>query len=262
MLKFIHLTDTHLIAAGRALYGIDPAWRLRQAIESINREQPDAAFAIVTGDLAHWGEPAAYEALREELARLTMPVRLLIGNHDDRGHFLRAFADTPTIEGGYLQYAFTAGGIHHVVLDSNEPGVAWGQFCAARARWLDRELAASGDLPVHLFIHHPPFAVGIGAMDRISLREPGPLREVLMAHRGRVRHLFFGHLHRPLAGSWLGIPVSTVRGTNHQVALHLGDTERIGGSFEPPQYAVVLADHEQTIVHLHDFADSSVRFPL
>lgn len=262
MLKFIHLTDTHLVASGQALYGVDPAWRLRQAIDSIHREQPDAAFVIVTGDLAHWGEPAAYAALREELARLAMPVRLLIGNHDDRGHFLNAFADTPTIEGGYVQYAFTAGGIRHVVLDSNEPGVPWGQFCAARARWLERELSASGDLPVHLFIHHPPFAVGIGSMDRISLREPGALREVLMAHRARIRHLFFGHLHRPLAGSWLGIPVSTVRGTNHQVALFLDDSERIGGSFEPPQYAVVLADHEQTIVHLHDFADSSVRFPL
>jgi len=100
MLKHIHLTDTHLVEAGHALYGIDPAWRLRQAIDSINREHPDAGFVIITGDLAHWGEPAAYQALREELAALRVPVRLLIGNHDDRGHFLKACPEVPTMAGG------------------------------------------------------------------------------------------------------------------------------------------------------------------
>lgn len=262
MFKHIHLTDTHLVEAGRALYGIDPAWRLRQAIDSINREHPDAGFAIITGDLAHWGEPAAYQALREELAALTIPVRLLIGNHDDRSHFVNAFPEVPTIEGGYVQYAFNDGAMRHVVLDSNEPGVSWGVFCETRARWLADELAASGSQPVNLYIHHPPFPVGIGAMDRISLREPGPLREAITPHLRRIRHLFFGHLHRPMAGSWLGVPFSTVRGTNHQVALSLTQTDRVPGSLEPPQYAVVLAGPEGSVVHLHDFADASPRFPL
>jgi len=161
-----------------------------------------------------------------------------------------------------VQYGFTEGGMRHLVLDSNEPGVAWGVFCAARARWLADELAASGSQPVNLYIHHPPFPVGIGAMDRITLRDTGHLREALEPHRGRIRHLFFGHLHRPMAGSWLGIPLSTVRGTNHQVALELTQTDRVPGSLEPPQYAVVLAGAEGTVVHLHDYADGSARFPL
>ena len=261
MLKFIHLTDTHLVAPGRALYGIDPAWRLRQAVQSINGEHGDAAFVVITGDLAHWGEAEAYAALREELRALTMPVHLLVGNHDDRGRFLQAFDEVPTTADGFVQSSFIAGGIHHVLLDTNHPGVSWGEFCPMRAQWLAEELAVH-TLPVHLFIHHPPCAVGIAAMDRISLRDPGPLREVLLPHQARIRHLFFGHLHRPIAGSWRGIPLSTVRATNHQVALALGDTVRVPGSLEPPQYAVVLADGEQTIVHFHDFGDRSPRFDL
>lgn len=262
MLKFIHLTDTHLVAPGRALYGTDPAWRLERAVRAIDAEHPDAAFVVVTGDLAHAGEPAAYAALEERLGRLPMPVRLLIGNHDDRAAFRSAFPDTPVTPAGFVQYAFDAGGIRHVVLDSNEPGVSWGVFCEDRAAWLSDELARSADRPYCLYIHHPPCAVGIPAMDRISLRDPGALREAVLPHRARARHLFFGHLHRPLCGSWMGIPLSTVRGTNHQVALKMHDTPRVAGSHEPPQYAVVLAGADDMIVHLHDYDDASARFEL
>lgn len=261
MFKFIHLTDPHLVAAGQALYGMDPALRLRQAIDSINREHADASFVMVTGDLAHWGEPQAYSALKDELSRLTVPVHLLIGNHDDREHFRAAFPKTPSMQGSYIQYAFSVGGYRHIALDSNEPKVSWGVFCQQRAQWLTEQLATSQE-PVFLYIHHPPFPIGLPAMDRISLRAPELLRQAVLPHRAKLRHLFFGHLHRPIAGSWLGIPISTVRATNHQVALDLSAVAAVPGSFEPAQYAVVLASDDATIVHLHDFADRSARFEL
>lgn len=262
MLKFIHLTDTHLVRPGQALYGSDPARRLAQAVHSIESEHADAAFVIITGDLAHWGEPEAYVQLRSELAALRRPVHLLIGNHDDRPNLRAAFAQLPLDAQGHVQYAFSAGGMRHIALDTHEAGVSHGLFCARRAAWLAEELARAGHEPVHLYMHHPPFGVGIPAMDRIALIDPGPLLETLARHAGRVRHLFFGHLHRPMAGSWRGIGFSSVRGTNHQVALRLDDTGRVAGCAEPPQYAVVLADGEGTRVHLHDFADRSERFPL
>jgi 3',5'-cyclic-AMP phosphodiesterase len=260
-MKFIHLTDTHLVPPGKLLYGLDPQQRLRAAVQSINREHGDAALVMVTGDLAHWGEPAAYYALKDELARLCMPVHMLIGNHDDRKAFRTAFADRLTDSDGYVQFALSEQGVRFVCLDTNEPGVSWGVFCEKRATWLAEELRMH-DEPVCLFMHHPPFPVGIASMDSIALRDASWLRRAIEPHRRRVRHLFFGHLHRPLAGSWLGIPVSTVRGTNHQVALDLGTAPKVPGSHEPPQYAVVLTSPEQTVVHMHDFLDTSTRFDL
>lgn len=260
-MKFIHLTDTHLTLPRTLLYTLDPQARLRAAVQSINQEHGDAAFVVITGDLAHWGEAQAYGALMEELSRLRMPVHLLIGNHDDRALFRETFADAPVDADGYVQFAFTAGGARFVALDTNEPGVSWGMFCDRRAAWLAAELA-SHDLPVYLFMHHPPFPVGIAALDNISLRETACLRGALEPHRQRIRHLFFGHLHRPLAGSWLGIPVSTVRATSHQVALDLSAGPKVPGSHEPPQYGVVLAGQEETIVHMHDYLDGSPRFNL
>jgi 3',5'-cyclic AMP phosphodiesterase CpdA len=260
-MKFIHLTDTHLVEQDVQLYGLNPQARLRAAVDSINATHADAAFAVITGDLAHRGEPGAYELLKEELSNLCMPLHVLIGNHDDRPVFCKIFSSVPVDPHGFVQFAFTHDRWRFVGLDTHEPGVSWGVFCERRAEWLSAELS-SHDLPVYLFMHHPPFPVGMTSMDRISMREPALLRAALEPHRQRIRHLFFGHLHRPVAGSWLGIPVSTQRATSHQVALDLRAGPAVPGSHEPPQYGVVLAGDEETIVHMHDFMDGSARFDL
>ncbi|MFC0227448.1 hypothetical protein [Serratia aquatilis] len=62
------------------------------------------------------------------------------------------------------------------------------------------------------------------------------------------------------SGSWQGISFSTLRGTNHQVALDLKAEGKVPGSHEPAQYGVVLVESEQITVHLHDFDDISPRF--
>lgn len=71
---FVILTDTHFVARGRKIYGLDPAERLAAAIEVINRDHRDLAFVIVTSDLACWGEDGAYENLAAVLlARMRRP---------------------------------------------------------------------------------------------------------------------------------------------------------------------------------------------
>lgn len=261
MLKFIHLTDMHLLPVGRAIYGLDPSWRFSRAIDSINAEHGDAAFCVVTGDLTHYGQQEAYRELRECLGRLALPVHLLIGNHDDRGHFVEAFPEVPRDAAGFVQGTMETEAGVFVFLDTHEPGVSYGVFCAQRAAWLADALARSAPKPVFLFMHHPPFPVGIVSMDTISLRDTQAFAAALEPHRARVRHLFFGHLHRPLAGSWRGIPVSTLRGTNHQVALKLAQA-KVPGSHEPPQYGVVLVEEDTIIVHMHDFLDATATFNL
>ena len=55
-MKFIHLTDTHVISGNQTLYGASPLNRLELAVDSINAEHDDAEYVIITGDLTHWGE--------------------------------------------------------------------------------------------------------------------------------------------------------------------------------------------------------------
>ena len=260
-MKFIHLTDTHLVGSG-LLYGQDPAERLRQAVRSINSEHGDAAFVVLTGDISHWGDAQAYGTFAEEIGKLAMPVHLMVGNHDDAAALGEAFADLQRDENGFVQGVLDTEFGRFLLLDTYQEGSHAGGYCAKRLAWLKRQLD-SDDRPVLIFMHHPPFAVGITAMDRIMMQDAEAFHDVLAPHKPRIRHLFFGHLHRAVFGNWRGISYSCMRALNHQVALELGGpADAVAGNFEPPAYGVVLLDGQNVAVHLHDFTDASERFQL
>jgi 3',5'-cyclic-AMP phosphodiesterase len=260
-MKLIHLTDTHLVLPGLKLYGLDPAARLAAAIVDINQHQADADLAIVTGDLTHWGEPEAYALFRETMDQLKIPYVAMVGNHDRRANCLAALPAAPQDENGFVQgYRNTPIG-RLIFLDTLDEASHAGQLCQARLEWLEATLHASGaDQPLLIFMHHPPFEVGVHDMDRIALAERQAFLDVLAPYLSRVRHLFFGHVHRPISGSWRGMPFSTLRGTNHQVWFDLSTDCAHLASHEPPAYSVVLASPATLVVHTHDFLDRSPRF--
>lgn len=260
-MKFIHLTDTHVIGDD-LLYGQDPAARLAAAVQSINAGHGDAAFVVVTGDLTHWGDTGAYARLANEMGKLHIPVHLMVGNHDDAEAFAEAFPDTPRDENGFVQTAINTEAGRFLLLDTKAPEGHSGAYCTARRDWLRRQLEES-DTPIVMFMHHPPCPVGIAAMDRIMLHEAEAFHDVIAPHTARIRHLFFGHVHRAIWGNWRGISYSCMRGLNHQVALNLdAPADCISGTFDPPAYGVVLLGDDQVTVHLHEFTDSSESFDL
>ncbi|MDJ0685471.1 MAG: phosphodiesterase [Alphaproteobacteria bacterium] len=261
-MKLLHLTDTHFVPKGETLYGGDPCATLEKAVIDINRHHADADLVVITGDLTHWGEKAAFDCLAATLDPLTPPVRLLVGNHDDRAVFAETFPDQPTDEDGFVQSVHDTEAGRLLFLDTMLEGTHAGWYCAQRRAWLDRQLQAARDdaMPVFLFMHHPPFRIGLSTLDAISLQEADLFWETIEPYANQIRHLFFGHIHRPLSGNWKGISVSALRSMNHQCRLEFEPLEGIPGSFEPPAYAVVLIDGESVIVHTHDFMDQSQKF--
>ncbi len=253
-MKILHVTDTHLVPPGQLLYGLDPLERLRRCIDDIVAHHADARLLVITGDLAHRGEEAAYRALRTQLERLPMPWHALVGNHDARGPFAAVFPDAPRDESGFVQSARRLPEGDFLFLDTLEEGIHGGRYCDRRAAWLARRLDEAGDRPVFLFMHHPPFPVGIPCLDAISLQEPAGFA-ALVAGRRNIRHLFYGHVHRPVCGSWLGIPVSTMRALNHQVPFDLVTTDHVPQSHEPPAYGVAFIEDDRVTVHFHDYLD-------
>lgn len=261
-LKFIHLTDTHVVRPGLKLYGLDPRARLDAAVADINRHHGDAAFAVVTGDLTHWGEAEAYANFAEAMAALKMPYIALVGNHDRRAACLDGLTAAPRDANGFVQGTRQTPHGLLVFLDTLDETSHAGEMCATRLAWLAERLAAApADMPFLLFMHHPPFGVGVRAMDEIALKQRREFAEVIAPYRARIRHLFFGHVHRPICGSYGTIPFSTLRGTNHQVWFELDPEADHLASHEPPAYGVVLLDRDTLVVHSHDFLDASLRFP-
>src|SRR5262249_19973045 len=257
-MKFVILSDTHLVPSGQRLFGLDPRARLGAAIEAINSDHPDAEFVIITGDLAHWGEIQAYESLAGALQASTAPVLLMLGNHDRRAPFRQAFAHTDDDGNGFVQSMRVFAAATIVTLDTLDEGASShaGILCERRLAFLERSLtAAPADRPLLLFQHHPPFDSGLPHMDRIKLRNP----DALWATIARTRmpdYLFVGHVHRPIGGHWRRIPFHCQLGVNHPVAFDFTAPAAIPITHEAPDYALITLGRDHIVIHRRSFLNA------
>ena len=197
--------------------GVDPEKQLRAAVTDILAKHADADLLVVTGDLCNDGDAEAYDLLHDILSPVTFEIRLLLGNHDRRAEFLKGFPTQPQDENGYVQsYLDTKFG-RLLFLDTHEAGVIGGIYGADRMAWLDRALASAGDMPVTVFIHHPPFDAGIAHFEKIGMHDDGAIMRRLRTHPAGVRHVVFGHTHVALAGtSAEGIAYSSGLACSHR----------------------------------------------
>ncbi len=255
-MKIIQITDTHLGTPDERVSGLSPIDRLKACVADIESSHTDAAFCVLSGDLADAGKIEAYQALAGILAPLTPPVILMVGNHDHREQMCAAFPLITRDENGFVQKHLRRDEGDFIFLDTVDQGSHKGLYCERRRRWLSDRLDEAHSRPVYLFMHHPPFDVGLPSLDALGLQEKEPFAEILSGH-DNIRHLFFGHVHRPIAGSWLGIPFTTLRGTNHAVAFDFTAPGYVPKSYEPPAYAVILIDDVKVVVHLHDYLNET-----
>jgi 3',5'-cyclic AMP phosphodiesterase CpdA len=241
-MKIIQITDTHLVPPGGLVNGVDPDAQLRSAIADIVARHADADLLAITGDLCNDGDPSAYALLREILASVPFPVRMVLGNHDDRANFRAAFPDHPVDAAGFVQFHQDTAFGRLLFLDSHEPGVIGGRYCAARLAWLDRVLGEAGAAPVTVFIHHPPVPDGLAHFENIRLEDDGAMLARLSRHPGGVRHIVFGHIHVPMVGtSNEGIAYSSGQSCAHRF-ITAPDEPRPWWTAGAPCYRILMLD--------------------
>lgn len=253
-MKLIHLTDLHIAPDGLSDALAGTTDRTVQAVDLINQKHADADLCVVTGDIVYDPDEAAYAMAEEILSKITIPTVSLIGNHDDRA-MARAYLSSVKDDGlGFLQQSVPLPEGRAILLDTKAEGTHGGAFCIARQNWLMAQLEAHPG-PVWLFMHHAPFAIGMPAMDVIGMKaeDADALTRILRQH-GHVKHLFFGHYHRPMSGIWNAIPFSSHRSMMLQCALDLNEANEVPAIFEEPQFAVISVYDDRTIVHYDDFA--------
>lgn len=253
-MKLIHLTDLHLGPPGEQLWGLDPYDRADRVLTDIAARHADAELCVITGDLADGGDPGAYAWLAERLSGLPLETVLMIGNHDDRARMRAVLPGLMDDGSGFVQGVRETDAGALIFLDTFKGGTSAGQFCETRQAWLRARLAEHAGRPVWIFMHHPPFDIRVPYMDRIKLDDAEAFGEIC---RGAdIRHLFFGHVHRPCYVNWQGIGCTALPGTNHQVPL---DRPALGASYsiEPAMYAIVHARPDGVIVHMDACLDRS-----
>lgn len=253
-MKFIHVTDIHLTQENGEVQGDDPGRNLAGCLDHIAAHHGDAELCVITGDLAHWGEPEAYSYLKRLLAGFPLPIRLMVGNHDRRDAFRAVFPETPCDTNGYIQSSEDTSAGRFIYLDTTEPMTHAGHYGPDRQTWLREELAQGGDAPCYLFMHHHPSPIGIQALDNIGQQNGAELRDILRDNKQRIAHIFFGHCHLPLSGTVCGIPFAALRGTNHHSWQDFSGHPKLKSAALTPAYNVVMIEGGDCVVHTIDFS--------
>lgn len=215
------------------------------------RPQPDLLF--VTGDLTEHGDIDSYRQVRDAFAGFVCPVHYMLGNHDRRAGYAEIWPNAYT--DGFLHYVVETPDLRCVVLDTLEEGHHGGGFCDVRAAWLQARLRERPDQPTLVLLHHPPIPVGVAWMD-CDPEEPwiARLTSALDGH-GQVIGVVTGHLHRAIATSWRGLPLTVCPSTSPGLALDLTPIDpghpdgRAMITDAPPGYAVHRWDGARLVTH-------------
>lgn len=258
------LSDFHARPHGRPAYGIvDTNAAIESAVDAVLALDPVPDCVLVTGDLADCGLAEEYAIVSAALQRLPMPVYVLPGNHDRREGFAGALgADYAYLpKTGFLHYTIEDFPVRLIGLDTVIAGEDGGEICAEREAWLAERLREGQGRPTLIFMHHPPFAVGVDGMDVIPCRVSESFAPVIAAHP-EIERVLCGHYHRPIQRRFAGTIGYVAPGTAHQVALDLRPGTENWFIMEPPAFAVHAWRPETGIVsHLQPIGDYGPRRP-
>ncbi len=216
-------SDTHVPEDPTGEYrGFKPYENLRAVVSEVLDASP--AGALIDGDLARLkGLPGDYRNLAALLEPLTarMPVAMALGNHDNRGNFLAAFAHPAgrrqPVEGKFVTL-IDAGPVRFLLLDSLiRTNYTPGLLGKKQRDWLDAFLRSAGPKPILVFLHHT-------LDDRdMSLLDVLWMFRILKPHRA-VKAVVYGHSHAYKFDAEDGLHLINIPATGY----NFNDSEPVG----------------------------------
>ncbi len=257
LLKLVVMSDIHLLPPGRIQRGLDTRARFETAMADLDRCHGDADLCVFAGDIADAAEPEAYRLFDAIRAQSAVPQRVMLGNHDDRAVYVPLARDPMLDPDGFVQGVVDLKGHRILMLDSSERGGS--RLCDARLGWAAARLdeARTAGLKVIVLLHHNPCALQM-PVDTYRLDQPDRLLSVLRASGAEILLVLAGHCHIATAGSWGGYPCATINGNQHRVEPYLrGRTGQQACYSDPAQFAVVLSDGLNCVLHFHNYVEQS-----
>jgi 3',5'-cyclic-AMP phosphodiesterase len=247
-MKIIHMTDSHISCKKEFSDN-----RLLAMLEHVKRYHPDAEFIIHTGDITDEGDLESYETIYRAIQQCGIPFYAVLGNHDSRHNYQKAFngmdnGSDGDIEKTFQQYSVESSQGVFIFLDTLEEGREYGTLCLSRLSWLKNELETNHERPVFVVMHHPPLDLFMPRMDEINLENSDLLFDVLMSH-GDIRHIFFGHVHASVHGSCKGIPFSSLVGDSFEIDLWTVATEILCRTTDLYYYDTIFIKPDSVVVH-------------
>lgn len=202
MIRFVHISDTHLGAsAEKEVCERNTARYFRALVKYLGTLPFVPAFVVHTGDVANDREAEALILAREIVSKLALPVFFVAGNHDESAlmwkHLAPPARDVVRSPSGSFTYSFERDGETFVVLDGSggrdiDPN---GFVRSSDLGFLEECLSKSNRTSV--FTHFPLFAYDCPWADAtMPILNGAEVHALLARHSEKVRGVFHGHMHR------------------------------------------------------------------
>lgn len=238
-MQIVHFSDLHLRGDGQLSFRVvDTRACMKKAFTHFQALPQKPDLFVITGDIADSGDEQAYQMLYEAFAPLGIPVYALPGNHDRRDRMrsiLKGWCPENAVVAPHICFALEFEDTRLLMLDTLVPGSHSGHCLPVVLDWLEGELLRRPDVPVLLFMHHPPFITGMGMMDETF---EGVERLHSIVSKAPYVRLCCGHMHRPIISQWAGCLALTAPSVAMQMDLDLSPTGGDAFRMETPGYLV------------------------
>ncbi len=240
------ITDSHVDAPGALAFGrIDARACLRKALDAITSLNPRPDLILHTGDVTQHGNLAVNQDVRAMLEESGIRYCAIPGNHDETEHLRGAYADTAWMpKSGFLHYVLEDLPVRVICLDSKIEGEVAGTLCDERLKWLSAQLAAGGNKPTMIAMHHPVFRIGRPISDSRPFRNADAFVE-LVSRYPNVSLIVAGHVHCTLQTQVAHAVAIAAPSTAFQFAMDRRPDSVIAVSGEPAGY------------YMHDWKDGA-----
>lgn len=191
-INLIQITDTHITGhADDRFDGVDTAATLSAVLDRIEQLEPVPEAMLVTGDLVHDPEEAAYDRLLDLLDPVKCPVFCIPGNHDEPGlmHERLNRGHIHTVK------SLTAANWRILLLDTWIPDSHAGRLSKEELQFLADRLDAERPEYSLIALHHPPVSMASTWMDAMGLENADEFLSIADGHTA-VRVVIWGHAHQ------------------------------------------------------------------
>ena len=207
--------------------------RFERVLSWLRPLQPD--ILVLTGDLTDGDWPEGYAQIAAMLNAQSYPALVLPGNTDNRDLMRHVWGKVHWVQDAAedaMHFIHYAHDMNLIGLDTSVSEESYGDV-TGHLEWLEKKLAEAGEAPAMLFLHHHAFTSGIPTLDETMCRGLSRLETVIRRSPTRLLAIASGHVHRPVVGTFAGIPASICGSVCPANPLWLG-AYTVPAAHEPP----------------------------
>ncbi len=201
---FALLSDTHIPGdPATTARGVNMTDNLARTVGQLLALPKKPAAVLVNGDCAYLKglaeDYANFARLMQPLTAAGLPLYLTMGNHDAREPLYEAIAaqrpEQPPVESKHVSIITSTHADWYLLDSLFETDIVTGEVGAAQLKWLGDTLAAGGEKPAIVVVHHnPQFEPRPEKTAWTGIKDSGALFKMLES-RTRVKAFIYGHTH-------------------------------------------------------------------